>query len=196
MDPAFAPLLRGFELELEELDASDATILGVWKDLRLGYTNRAWARFAEANGGSDILERWPIGSSIAPAISGPLADWFRELVTGARSLRPAGLVYQCSSSLVAREFRLIVHPLSGAGLLLVHALIHQAPISLPAGAEPEEAAYRNAGGFLIQCSNCRCFSAADGGNRWNWIAAWVDNIPPQTSHGLCPVCAGIYYYSE
>jgi hypothetical protein len=60
-----------------------------------------------------------------------------------------------------------------------------------------EGLYRDEHGLIKRCSNCRriCRPGPDEEGRptWDWVPAYVAQMPPKTSHGTCALCAQFYY---
>jgi hypothetical protein len=193
LDPGFAQRLRGMDLDL--LDQDDGSIVGLWPDLRIGYTNAGWARFAAANDGLDVLARWPLGASIATAIPAELRRFFDHALAAARVEGPPVVQeYECSSATEWRLFAMQIYGLDG-GYLITHSL-RQARPHAAAPAPPIEALYRDEHDLVVQCSHCRRMRRAAPPERWDWVPEFVARMPPRTSHGLCPVCFGHYYPSH
>jgi len=190
--PGFVTLLQGHDLDA--LERSAETIFGLWPDLRLAYLNPAWHRFAADNGAPDLARSWPLGRSLVDAISGPLQQYYRTFYTFALERpTPSNLTYECSSPTVQRIYRLMAFPLSGAGLLVVHALIHAGSHPCSPPTPPLERHYRDRNGLITQCSHCRRVRRSDETRAWDWIPDWVAESPERTSHGLCPICHGHFY---
>lgn len=191
--PHFLRLLE--EFEFGELESAGGTVYGLWPDLRLAYMNAAWSRFAAENGGEPaIAQHWGLGRCILEAISEPLRPFFMQNYS--RCLeegRPWEHIYQCSSAEYYREYHMTVFPLGGReGLLVVNSLRVETPhpsVALPALVER----YRTADGIVCQCSHCRRTRRIDNPSVWDWVAQWVKQSPPETSHGICPECLGFHY---
>jgi len=195
----FASLLRNFDLVA--LDQHDGSVIGVDEDLRIGFLNSGWFRFAAQNGGEPaISERWGLGASLWAAIPVPLHGFFRNLFTTAfesdrvDALHPLLHDYECSSPEHYRRFTLSLYPLrENKGFLLVNSLRVETPWGAEAGFPPQgAAAYRAKDGMIRQCANCRRVKAA-GEEQWHYVAEWIRSSPTKTSHGLCPVCLDYYY---
>ncbi len=191
--PPFLELLEPFDLG--ELQRDEDVVFGLWGDLTLAYVNPAWRRFATDNGGWDVPERFPLGSSLLSAIQGDVLPFYEDALRGVLDAnRPWEHDYECSSPTVARWFRMRVLPLEGRGLLVSNALLIQrahAPGERPP-LPADDAVYRDARGLLVQCCGCRRTRRA-GINRWDWVPEYVARCPPRTSHGICPLCMGHYY---
>lgn len=186
--PDFAPYLSG--PHLVELEASEATVVGLRPDNSVGYTNSAWARFARENGAPELAD-W-LGGSILNHIAPTLVDFYRRLFERVRSSgEPADHVYQCSSPTRYREFCLRILPLGEDHLLLIHHLAVERPHDGP-GASPE-ASYADAQGIVTQCAHCRRTRRPLQPDTWDWVPAYVEEPLDDVSHGLCPPCVRHYY---
>lgn len=188
----FTTLLQGYDLA--DLEEHKGVIYGLWPDLRLAYVNPAWYRFATSNGGEPALAtRWKLGVSILDAFAPVLRSYYEAAY---RRCQDSGKrwehEYECSSPDRYRRFRQIVYPLKQGGLLVVNALLVEEPHNRPAE-RPHEQVYRDAKGWLHQCVYCRRVSHQQIVHRWDWVPAWVAQIPAQTSHTYCPTCYGHYF---
>jgi hypothetical protein len=52
--------------------------------------------------------------------------------------------------------------------------------------------YRGANGLVTMCANCRRTRRA-ATKVWDWVPSHVEEIPPGTTHGLCPPCLATYF---
>jgi len=182
------------EFNLDALDASDNTVVGLWPDFTLAFLNPAWFRFAAANRGEPaISEQWRLGRSLLEAIPQPLHGFYQSRLTRALAeQRRWEQSYECSSDEVYRRFRLSAYPLRGStGLLLVHAL----EISAPMAASPIIESYLSLGGLVTQCCHCRKFRRTTGKPSWDWVPEWINAfpLPAILSHGICEMCYAFYY---
>lgn len=192
LDPAFREVLGRFRVD--DLDRDASSIVGLWPDLTIAYQNEGWRAFALANGGADVLERWPLGASITSAISGPLRGYYEAMFRRALAQRSAlAHPYLCSSETVERALHMTAYPLDGRGLLLVHSLRVEVPRDEPAEVA-DDARYRRADGVIAQCSCCRRTRRADvEAPQWDWVPGLVSARASGVSHGLCQPCADFYY---
>ena len=189
--PAFVDLAP---FSLDALREEPSTIYALSQDLRITYVNAAWTRFALANGARWNEGEWGIGRSVMDAIPELLRPFYERLFE--RALEERVVVehdYDCSSATVSRRFRMRLLPCEAGGLLVVHSLLREDPRSEP-GMPPLDALYRHLG-MIAQCSHCRRVQRANEPDHWDWVPAYVEQPQPNTSHGLCPLCAD-YYYSE
>lgn len=193
---SFGDLFR--EFDLAALDAADDVVYGLDERLRLVYRNPAWFRFASENGGEPALAaRFGTGTCVLDAIGGPLRDFYRDAY--ARALATGQVWahdYECSSAETRRVYRQTVYPLrSRDGLLVVNSLTVSEPMKAARKGRrlPLQSRYRDGNGLITQCSHCRRVQLRDNPNRWDWVPAWVKEMPEETSHGLCPACYGHYY---
>ncbi len=160
--------------------------------LRITHVNAGWTRFAAANNGAEVLRRWGPGACVLDAISTELRGFYRTLF---ETVRASGQRlehdYECSSPQRFRTYRMLVYPSKGATLVVTHALrverAHDRP-ALPA----DDARYRHEG-LLRMCSHCRRVRGPTPEERWDWLPDYVNQMPPDVSHGLCPPCFEHYY---
>jgi hypothetical protein len=188
MDDAVQRLAQPFDLAA--LDAEGSTLALVNKMGLILWVNAAWHAFGAANGAK--------AAAIAPgvgyfeAVQGELRSW--ALGAATRSMASEGVFesdYECSSPTEKRTFRMRMLPLPGGGLLIEHSLRLEAPHA-SVGAAPDLANYRNDGGLIVMCANCRKVRRSDK-SAWDWVPAWVAAQPERVSHGLCFVCLEFYY---
>jgi hypothetical protein len=184
------PFLSDFDAGA--LSEAQATIIAIDAAGAIAWTNAAWSRFAEANGGDDIARRFGLGASYFEGISVELRSFFENAFAGALVTRePFHQDYECSTHEIYRLHHLRAMPIGTDGLLLEHSLVvesaHQG-----ASSPAIEARYRDESGTLVQCSNCRRVRTRDG-EGWDWVPAWVQRSPKQTSHGICKTCVGFYW---
>lgn len=200
ISPGFDRLLLNFSVQ--EFENHHDPVYGLWQDLRLAYLNPAWFRFAAENGGEPaISSRWNLGVSIMESVAGQLQPFYRKLLENClkpekAELRPVQHEYECSSGALYRRFQLTVYPLKDhQGLLLVNSLVIERPHD-PAERQPrapDKADYADQHGLIHQCCHCRRVQNQEIGNRWDWVPQWVDHIPRDTTHSLCPFCLDYYY---
>ena len=107
-----------------------------------------------------------------------------------------GYDYECSSPQSYRRFHQLLYPLGGgAGILVVNSLFIERPHDeqkRPAR-EPSDEVYLAANEFFTQCAHCRRMRRADSDDVWDWVPGYVENFPPNTSHGFCPTCFAYFY---
>jgi hypothetical protein len=190
--PATPPALpAGFAARFEHgvLDEHRSTLVAIGVQGEILWFNRAWRRFAHANGGADVLDRFGVGAIYFEGIAGQLRDVIRDMFADSlHAGRVVEMEYECSSAEVRRTMRLRALPIPGAGLLLEHSCIRQrAHVS-----EASDALYLDGEGIIVQCSNCRRVRQSEAG-QWDWVPDWVKQPHPATSHGICEVCLGFYY---
>lgn len=195
LDQTFAALALPFDLA--DLDRMPAEVCGLSSDLRVAYVNPAWTAFGRANGAPQDVERWARGADLLAATPPVLRPFFAELFARARSTnQPVAHEYECSSPDVRRVFRMLAHPCPSGAFVVVHSLLREGAPEEGAHAALE-ALYRDRRGMIVQCSCCRRVRRAaiadDTTAHWDWVPSYVAKIPPDTSHGLCAVCARYYY---
>lgn len=190
-DPSFLPCLE--RVGPAFLESHEQPIYGMRPDGEIAYVNPAYLRFADQNGaGEEIREHWAVGSNAFDAMIGPVKNFYRERL--AECMR-RGVVwdhlYECSSASAFREYNLRAFPLHACGLLIVHALVVQAPHD-PAthhASRPEVGRYIDGDGLITQCYHCRRVRRQGSPPRWDWVPQWVDHPPSNTTGSLCAPCA-------
>ncbi|MEP6781107.1 MAG: hypothetical protein ABJC26_14525 [Gemmatimonadaceae bacterium] len=189
---------------LAALEREPASVIGLWPDSRVAYVNKAWIAFAEKNSGNPtISEHWGIGSRYLDAIAEPLQPFYQRLFERALeandSLHPISHQYECSSAKLFREFNMQVYSLADQqGFVIVNSLVverPQDPTERPAHVG-DATHYLRPNGTMLQCAHCRRMQSAENPARWDWVPEWVEQSPPNTSHGICEVCAAYYYADE
>lgn len=182
--PAF--LFPAFDEAL--LSASPSTIAVIDRDGEVLWRNPAWWQFAIDNGADAASVSIP---SYFDAIQGSFRDHYERAFANALATDTVfEQEYECSSPQRRRLFRLRAMPIGGAGLVLEHSLIAEAP--LPADAEWPASAYEGPQGTIAQCGNCRRVHHLPS-SAWHWVPALIENVHPKTSHVICPSCVGFYW---
>ncbi len=174
------------------LAGSDDTGFVLSRDLTLVRTNPAWTRFATANGGTEMLDRYGRGSSVLQAIPAILRPFYeqgyaRALATKERWEHD----YECSSPDRYRRFRMLVYPIDSQFLAVVNASIID--VAHDREPSPADAARYTTDGVIAMCSHCRRVRNPAGVRRWDWVPRFVALQPPNLSHGLCDACTPIYF---
>ena len=193
--PTFPTLLDGFSLESLERDRHSIFALSPGFDVI--YVNPAYCAFWEANGGTPGFDtRSPIGVNLFDAIAGVTRSFYRErlervLASGQRWEN----LYACPSAETHREYHQGIYPLKNAqGLVIINSLKVERPTDLDARTGAElELAYLQSGGLASQCSNCRRTLRNDDSGLWDWVPAWIADLPAYVSHTICPPCFEYYW---
>ena len=179
------------EFDQRQLTENTAYLLSA--ELRLVHTNLGWIRFALANGGEGMVPRWGLGTRVIDAIPAGLQELYRK---GFERVLAFGVDwvhdYECSSADQYREFRMTVSRMEHAHLMVSHALLelrHHLRSSQP----PDDALYRR-DGLIVMCAYCRRVSTQTLATpRWDWVADYVTDPPPNLTHGICPLCVDHYF---
>lgn len=188
LDPRFAENVEG--LDLAVLDELDDTVYALDEERRLAFVNAAWDRFAHDNGAS-WSRNWDLGASVMEATSPVLRAFYDDLFQrAADSSSPVEVDYECSSPTRVRRMRMRVAQLSPGGLLVVNSTLNVLPTDSSCTAD--DARYRDASGIVMMCAHCRRTRRA-AAEAWDWVPAWVAEMPEMTSHGLCPACFLLHY---
>lgn len=191
--PSFAPLLAAHDLD--ELDRSPNVAYGLDDELRVRFLNRAYARFFDENGGVGASAD-QLGRSVLDAIADPkLRDYYQrmfESVLGKRDHWERSFL--CPSPDLDRRMRMRVFPLAanGAEGLLVVTTLEEAAEMVATGDDSDDARYVQANGLIRMCSHCRHVQRIDDG-RWAWVPRFVEHMPANVTHGLCPLCLETYF---
>lgn len=194
--PGFGELLGPFDLEA--LARQPDTIYGLDADLRLAMFNPAWFAFADANGGAPAVARdWGLGRCVLEACPPVIREFYAQsLVTTLRQNQRWDHEYECSSPEMRRRMRLSAYPLrGGGGLLLVNALVFEAPTADPATDRTtfDPAIYIDGQGIVHQCAHCRKVRRTSGPRHWDWVPELVAGPQVMVSHDLCDVCLDFYH---
>jgi len=188
-------------IDAEQLDSHPESIFAIDPDGRLIYVNAGWHRFADANGGQpQIADFWGIGASYFAALPESLEPFYRHLFRQApdyaTAATPLAHCYECSTPTLYREYNMLIYALpERLGHLVVNSLVVERPHD-PQTHPPRDPAgvdYVDDGGFVHQCAHCRRIQHQGGEARWDWVPAWVDQPPANTSHSICPVCMDYYF---
>lgn len=156
------------------------------------WCNPAWHWFAEANGGTRILEDFGVGKCYFDGISEPLRGFYRAAFQEAYSShRVFEQEYECSSPTTLRVMRLRALPIEKAGLLVEHCNVWQGGAN--GGEDGAVAAiYLNEHGLILQCSGCHRIRRRDTPH-WDWVSSWAAVAQASISHGMCGVCVSFHW---
>lgn len=192
----FLTTLKGFDFNT--LENSKHSICGLSKDLNLTYFNPRWFQFLMENSiDKSDFNKFPVGTPIIEALSGDIKDFY---IQNYKKVLATGEIwhhdYECSSSTEFRQFHQSVYPLkNGEGLIVIHSLKVNLPMD-QTNRKPHAAIAKNylqSTGFITQCSNCRKFQRLDNQEIWDWIPEWVESMPENVSHSICPTCYDYYW---
>lgn len=196
----FLTMLKGFDFNT--LENSKHSICGLSKDLNLIYFNPSWFQIlAENSIDKSDFNKFPLGTPIIDALSGDMKDFY---IQNYKKVLANGEIwnheYECSSSTEFRQFHQSVYPLKlGEGLIVIHSLKVNIPMDqtnrkpLPSDTNK----YVQSNGLITQCSNCRKCKRVAQEEVWDWIPEWVERIPKNASHSICPTCYDYYWkYSK
>lgn len=192
----FLGLLEGFELDT--LEQHPHSIFALSQELSLEYLNPAWFAFAQENNGEPaISQRFGIGTKLDQVIPEPLRNFYLEAYREVlRSGEPWHHDYECSSPDTYRLYHAIVYAFHNRqGLLVVNSLVNQQPHSaeMRAPFPPNKTQYTGANGLIIQCCHCRRTQRVSPPDVWDWVPEWVNQMPLNSTSGLCPVCYDYYW---
>lgn len=188
----FASKLKGFDLET--LENSRYSIYALSKDMELIYFNPAWIRFAQENDvDRDVLNKFSLGTAIPKVLKGQeVRDFY---IQNYKNVLATGKVwrheYECSSIDEFRYFHQGVYPLKdGEGIIVINTLLVNVPADLinRKAYEAIEKQYLQPTGLITQCTNCRYTQRADQPEIWDWVPSWVEKMPDNISHSICPTC--------
>lgn len=194
LDPDFMRALKRFDID--ELNNSESTILGVRPDFTVGFRNKAWYGFANHNGGThEMADNWAPPLTILDGISPLVKQYYADLFTAVMDTREATHhEYLCPSPEFYRRYRLKLLPLD-PGLLLVHQL--QVEKAHEADAHgPDLTPYRGRDGMITVCCHCRVTRRANEPDTWDWVPEVIREVREDVSHGMCPMCFRHYHPPE
>lgn len=190
-----SPVVTPFDEIPAHILSSEASVCYLLDgQLRLTYCNPAWERFAVENGAPQLAGAEILGRCVLDSIGGELAAYYESLYTRALS---TGEVqeqeFHCSSATRERLMVMRVRRLSSVPALLTVCSTRvdraRSGLSRPA----LERVYRNGDGVIVMCGNCRrTLRAGNPVNTWDWVANFVEHLPPMVSHGLCALCLEYY----
>ncbi len=186
-------------IDFKTLEKSKHSIYALSEDLNLIYVNPAWVNFAKENGvKGTILKKTPLGEPITNAFVGEVVksfyseNYMKVLKTG----KPWRHGYECSTIDEFREFNQHIYRLKdGKSLIIINTLtIHTTMKEIGREAfNVSDNRYINTTGFLTQCCNCRCTQRAEEPDVWDWVPEWVEKIPVNCSHSICPICYDYFW---
>jgi hypothetical protein len=150
------------------------------------------------HGGEPVVTKFRVGTNVLDAIAGELRAFYEARFNDVLTTKtPWHHEYECSSADTYKEFFQGVYPLKNAqGLVLINSLKIEIPMATAPGRDPHpavEGRYLQTTGLLTQCSNCRRTLRNDGSEIWDWVPRWVSDMPPYTSHSICPTCRDYYW---
>jgi len=195
--PSIRPTLERYGLDAWE--RSENVTYAINREYQILYVNPAWFRFSRENGGEPCVSRhWSVGARLLDGIARPLVPYVRRLYSECiEACRPDGFDFECSGAHVYRRYRQSLYPVDPEILILVNSLIEERPFE--AGErpphEPDPGRYLQESGVIVQCCHCRRVERVGAAEAWDWVPAWVERSPAETSHGLCPICLE-YFYPE
>jgi hypothetical protein len=186
-------------IDFSTLERSRDCIYGLSKKLKLTYFNPAYTLFAKENGmDKSRLGKSQLGKSIISTIKG--AEIREFYIEKYKHVIDTGDVwhhdYECSGKKEFRMFHQRVYPLAnGEGLIVRNTLTVNLPMhhTERKAFDPVEMRYVQSSGNITQCSNCRHTQSMKQPEIWHWIPAWVEQMPPNASHSICPVCFDYYW---
>jgi|SRR5579871_2140494 len=192
--PQFVSMLPGFDV----FESDSSVVYCLDPDFKISYCNAAWDRFAIENNGSKLKRPAPIGLRLEDYLRAPLLDFYFAAFEVVRNTgQPWHHVYECSSPETVRRIHMRVSPAPGSAinsLLVVNSQIGEEPMRRTV-CDPTPAIYRHENGFVKMCSGCRRTHRAID-NVWDWVPKYVEEMPPKTTHGLCPLCVLDYLPRE
>jgi len=178
-----------------EVEKGSAYLLA--PDLSIGYVNEGWRRFARQNGAPELASSWPQIGAVSRYVVPQLREMFETIYLRALEQRTAcSHVYECSSKLVYRKFKVNVQCMPGwHGLTVVHSLVAEAAFSRSsAGHDDRFALFTDARGLIVSCSACGRLRRADDSS-WEGVPCLLTPEIENVSHGLCAVC-DLHYYGD
>ncbi|XOV91079.1 MAG: hypothetical protein ACFHWX_12800 [Bacteroidota bacterium] len=187
------------KFDFNTLEESVDTIYALNSNLEFIYFNPQYIKFAQENGfKGDILEKFPIGSSIGQVLKG---DVLREfyLQNYQKSLSenvPWTFEYKCSTPSIFRAYQQRTYPIvESECIVILNSLIAERPIRevFTHDHEPNEEIYLQTNGLIYQCSNCRRTQQSKDSEKWDWVSKYIEKMSLKISHGICPLCFDYYW---
>lgn len=184
-------------IDFNTLESSKHTIYALSSALELIYFNPAYVLFAKENSNrNDLLEQFPLQTPIVEAINGEeirnfyLQNYETALVTE----KVWHHEFECSEPHTFRRYYQSAYPLKNSkGLILINKLVAHLPINRKAFEAIKIRYVQPITGLILQCSNCRCTQRASEPEIWDWVPDWVESIPKNCSHSICPPCLDYYW---
>ena len=150
--------------------------------LQILRVNPAWTRFAEGHGGLEKLGAWGRGSFVLDGVSDDLRAAYRDLHEEALSSnRRAAHDYVLASDPAGELYRMYVIPIAHRFLVVTHARRFDL-------ARADGETYRR-DGVVVACAECKRVRTQGDGERWDFVANYLEIFALEISHGLCPLCA-------
>lgn len=186
-------------IDFNTLENSKYSIHCISEELNLIYVNPAWINFARENGANEVLlNNIPLGINITKAFNGEnTKNYYTENYLNVfKTGKPWRHEYECSTINEFRKFHQDTYPINKGSILVIKNTLN---IKLPMekiGRKVFKAVnknYTDSNGFVTQCCNCRCTQRAKEPEIWDWVPDWIENIPINFSHSICPVCFDYYW---
>jgi hypothetical protein len=164
-------------------------------NLRIIHCNLAWNRFALKNGGKHLLREMVLGHAVMDSVPAPLKAFYASAYTRVLNVHQSWeCTYECSSAAAYRVFRMGVYPdPHDSGLVVVNSLTVERPHGSECPPSSLIAGYTSEHGIINMCCHCRRTQRTGHAEIWDWVPSIVESIPPFVSHGICPVCANLFY---
>lgn len=184
VDRELRAALRKFDVVALERSPDVVYVLGA--QLRLRFVNERYREVASSCPG-EVLDRYPLGAAVLPAIDPTLRDHYRSLYTTAlRNRAPRFEEYSCPTPTEMADYRCALYPLDGHGVLVVHSRLTHRPWT-----DDELERLRHVDGELLRmCAGCRRIRSPEG--EWLYVPRVIEETPDGTSHGLCEPCSAHY----
>lgn len=189
----FPELIQG--VSLSTLENHCASVYAVSEKGELLYVNPAFLDFARENGQPNILQDFPLGSTLGDYIAGPARYFYQQKY---RDICSTGQTwnqdYDCSSPTTYRNFRQSTFPLkNGAGVLVVNWPRVELPFPKGRRQIDDRELYLQPDGFIHQCCNCKNVRRKGESETWDTVSQWQREIPSSASHTICPICFDYYW---
>ncbi|HEX7286519.1 MAG TPA: hypothetical protein VF532_10070 [Candidatus Angelobacter sp.] len=180
-------------IPLEVLESSSDPCFAVNEALDITYCNPAWDAFALKNEGEpEVLRAKIVSRNLLAFVPEDLKEFHAVLFAKARATgQPVSHDYECSSATMFRLYRMQIYPLD-QGFAVINSLRLEHPHDRTP-LQPNDAVYRNKGGLIRMCANCRRTNRTSDPAAWDWVPAYVDRERENVTHGVCPLCLEYYY---
>ncbi|NSW45150.1 MAG: hypothetical protein HPY79_04990 [Bacteroidales bacterium] len=184
-------ILENFDFNT--LEESAHSVYAISNNFELIYFNQAWFNFAKQNNGEPIISsKYKIGTNIFDGMTEIVSKYYFEKYQYILHTKKVWHHdYQCSSSNIYREYHQSVYPLkNNKGLVIINSLKVEKKIH---DTYNTDYSYTQEDGFVVQCCNCRKTQRNSDKQIWDWVPAFVEKMPQNVSHSICPICFDYYY---
>lgn len=183
----------------ENLRELNNSIYVVDREYKIVDYNDGYRKFAIANDGDDILERWPVGSYVLSPVPEVIRNVIQRMYDDVILRKKiVEYEYECHSPTVFRLFKMRIFPFMQDFALHEHTPIEISTLSGAHEISDSEirSGYIDSKNIIHQCCHCRRTQSSTNENKWVWVVPLImrDNaFSRNISHTICPVCLHHYY---